>query len=64
VLHIVGEMFSWPGGIVVGNLLASAMWAGPALLHLDRRMKKRHEQLKAHIHQVASGQQAGPDGPA
>lgn len=49
MIHFLAVLFSWPDGIVVGNLIASALWAGPALLHLDRRMKKRHEALKQHI---------------
>lgn len=49
MIHLLGTMFSWPNGIVVGNLIASALWAGPAVLHLDRRMRKHHELLKKHI---------------
>lgn len=56
--HFLGTLFSWPDGIVVGNLIASALWAGPALLHLDRRMRKRHEALKAHITEL---HRAGPN---
>ena len=48
-MHFLSILFSWPDGIVVGNLIASALWAGPALFHLDRRMKKRHEALREHI---------------
>ena len=29
-------LFSWPAGIVTGNLLASAIWAPLAVIHLDR----------------------------
>jgi hypothetical protein len=59
-MHVIGELFSWPDGIVVGNLIASALWAGPALLHLDRRMRKRHEQLKTHIQALHQDPGHGP----
>lgn len=35
-------LFKWPDGIVVGNLIASALWAVPAIVHLDRLAKKHH----------------------
>lgn len=38
-------LFSWPDGIVVGNLIASLMWLPTALIHLDRRAQARHEEL-------------------
>jgi hypothetical protein len=75
MLHFLSILFSWPNGIVVGNLIASALWAGPALFHLDRRMKQRHDALKKHMSEVIgnarhSGTEpgaaplhaAGPDG--
>lgn len=46
--HLINELFSWPSGIVVGNLIASALWAAPALLHLHRKLERHHrEQLRA-----------------
>lgn len=62
MITILRTLFSWPDGIVVGNLIASAMWAGPALLHLDRRMRKRHDQLRAHIQAALNppGESEGP----
>lgn len=45
VVHVLSEMFSWPNGIVVGNLMASAILGVPAVLHLDRRAKRRHEKV-------------------
>ncbi len=39
--HILYEMFGWPQGIVIGNLIASALWAAPALVHLHRKLNKR-----------------------
>jgi hypothetical protein len=58
MINLLRTLFSWPDGIVVGNLIASALWAGPALLHLDRR----HKQLKAHITALHQGQSASPPG--
>lgn len=48
---ILATLFGWPDGIVVGNLIASALWALPALWHLDRRMRRRHQQLLDHVSQ-------------
>jgi hypothetical protein len=39
-MHILWVMFNWPNGIVLGNLLASAMWAVPAFAHLHWRLGK------------------------
>jgi hypothetical protein len=39
-------LFAWPGGIVTGNLLASAIWAPLAVIHLDRLAIKHH---RAHL---------------
>ncbi len=58
--HFIKTLFHWPDGIVVGNLIASALWAIPAILHLDRlakkhhrehmaKLDKHHESLKEHI---------------
>jgi hypothetical protein len=30
-VSILRTLFSWPDGIVVGNLIVSALWAMPAL---------------------------------
>lgn len=35
---VLAQMFSWPGGNVVGNLLASVLWALPAWLILLRKL--------------------------
>lgn len=42
--HFLATLFTWPNGIVVGNLLASAIWAVPAILHLDRLARKHHKE--------------------
>lgn len=43
-MTVIRELFSWPSGIVVGNLIASAMWATPALLHLHRKIDRNHAE--------------------
>lgn len=43
---VIVTMFSWPAGIVVGNLIASLIWAAPALLHLHRKLNRHHAELK------------------
>jgi len=44
--HLLHVLFHWPDGIVVGNLIASAIWVLPGVLHLDRLQRKHH---KAHV---------------
>jgi hypothetical protein len=44
----VATVLAWPGGIIVGNLLASVVWAAPAMVHLHRKMERHHaERMKA-----------------
>jgi hypothetical protein len=50
-MGVLSDLFSWPAGIVVGNLIASAMWAIPAILHLDRLARRHH---KAHMNLLVS----------
>ena len=45
--HFLAVLFSWPNGIVLGNLIASALWATPALLHLHRKLNRHHAQRLA-----------------
>lgn len=48
--HILWELFDWPSGIVVGNLIASFMWAAPTLIHLQRRINKAdNSDLVSHL---------------
>jgi hypothetical protein len=49
MINILRTLFSWPDGIVVGNLIASALWAVPAVLHLDRLARKHHREHLAAI---------------
>jgi hypothetical protein len=46
-MSILETLFRWPDGIVVGNLIASALWAAPALLHLHRKINRNHREIKA-----------------
>jgi hypothetical protein len=43
-------LFAWPAGIVTGNLLASAIWAPLAVIHLDRLARKHHREHMALLH--------------
>lgn len=45
MLHELWVIFGWPNGIVVGNLMASAILGIPAVMHLDKRAKRRHEVM-------------------
>lgn len=48
--RILATMFSWPNGIVVGNLIASALWAAPALTHLHRKINRHHREAMTRTH--------------
>jgi hypothetical protein len=43
-------LFAWPEGIVTGNLLASAIWAPLAVIHLDKLARKHHREHMALLH--------------
>lgn len=43
IVHFLWELFNWPSGIVVGNLIASALWAVPAFWHLHWKID-RHQR--------------------
>jgi hypothetical protein len=43
-MSILIILFSWPNGIVVGNLIASCIWGGIAVFHLDRLARKHHKE--------------------
>lgn len=42
-------LFAWPEGIVTGNLLASAIWAPLAVVHLDRLARLHHKEHMAKL---------------
>ena len=46
-MTVLRTLFSWPNGIVVGNLIASAIWAPIGIIHLDRLMRRHHAQQLA-----------------
>jgi hypothetical protein len=50
MIGLLKTLFSWPEGIVVGNLIASALWAAPAISHLDRLARKHHREAKQMHH--------------
>ncbi len=45
--HFLWTLLRWPDGIIVGNLIASAIWAAPALWHLHRKLDRHHAQRAA-----------------
>lgn len=45
MIGIIKTLVWWPNGIVLGNLLASAIWATPALIHLHRKIDRHHREL-------------------
>jgi hypothetical protein len=59
----LSTLFAWPNGIVVGNLIASALWATPALIGLHRKLDRHHA---AHMAAAARTAQlaAAPADPA
>lgn len=40
--HILWELLYWPGGIVVGNLIANVIWESPRLGLMEWRLRKHH----------------------
>lgn len=67
MIHVLGELFGWPYGIVVGNLIASVLWATPALLHLHAKLNAQHgeriAQAARHHQQVLQAISAGREQP-
>lgn len=55
-------LFAWPAGIVTGNLLASAIWAPLAVVHLDRLARKHHREHMALLHRHHAAQLAAIQG--
>lgn len=45
-------LFQYPSGIVLGNLMASAIWATPALIHLHRKIDRNHREHMEAIRRV------------
>ena len=55
-------LFAWPAGIVTGNLLASAIWAPLAVVHLDRLARRHHREHLALLHRHHAEQIAAIQG--
>lgn len=49
MIHILSEMFGWPSGNVLGNLIASAIWAAPALWHLHAKLNRQHRERMSRL---------------
>lgn len=43
--HVLWEMFDWPAGIVLGNLLASVIWSAV----FEWRLRIHHKKIMQHI---------------
>jgi hypothetical protein len=44
--HVLWELFNWPGGITVGNLIVDSLFAIPsviAFVKLHRKLDRHHE---------------------
>ena len=74
VLHgLLLTLFIWPSGIVVGNLIASAMWQPQWFLALHHKVNKQHrehleqadkhhEELKQHVEDMIKKHMRSVDG--
>jgi hypothetical protein len=52
--HIIWQLFYWPAGIVLGNLLANIIWESPSQIIHARRLRKHHDKIKEHIDSVGT----------
>lgn len=50
--NVLKELFQWPEGIVVGNLIASVMWATPTFLHMHHKLNKQHQKIEELHHHL------------
>lgn len=48
-MSIWSILFGWPDGICTGNLIASAIWGAPALLHLHWRISRNHREIRERV---------------
>jgi hypothetical protein len=56
VLHYTGQdkvWFAYPVGIVVGNLIASVIWATPAFLHMMIHNHQKHKKIHGDVKAIA-----------
>lgn len=47
--HVLWQLFYWPAGIVLGNLIASFLWEPMSQIMHSIRMHKHRNDIKAHI---------------
>lgn len=47
--HVLWEVFDWPGGIIVGNLLASVVWSSV----FEWRFRKHTKKITDHVTKTA-----------
>lgn len=52
MISIIRDLISWPDGIIVGNLIASALWAAPTFLHMHRKLNRQHAEHLHHIRKI------------
>lgn len=53
--HLLSTLFSWPNGIVDGNLIASGICVVLAAFHLDRLARKHHREHMRQLRRNESG---------
>lgn len=51
-LHILWQVFNWPAGIIVGNLLASVVWSSLFEWRLTRHHRKSRQHVEAHVRRI------------
>lgn len=66
---VLVTLFGWPNGIVVGNLIASAICVCLAAAHMERLLRRHHRERMAqarHTHRLVAdlhrNQTGGSDG--
>lgn len=46
IFKFIHILFAWPYGIVVGNLIASAIWAIPTHIYLHVKLSRIHGAIR------------------
>lgn len=59
MINFLYDLFHWPDGIVVGNLIASAIWAPLTFIHLHRKIDRNHRE---HMKAIQKGKENGANG--
>lgn len=49
LILVLWQLFSWPNGVLVGNLLASIVWQPAFFWHLYRKMNQHHDEVVAKL---------------